>query len=181
MAAASGTCACSKTQPFKAPKHEMVAITPTATPAGEPHRRAAASAIGAEDFTGAISEIAPVADPATRTFLVKLDLPAHDGLRSGQFGHVLVPVGAVVVRGPSAEGAPALIFDYSVRGQNELGRSHCREDKAAERRVARVIIPQRQTRIGSRIGLRFVPQRGKVAPARRCYSVAGGEVAEKKP
>jgi RND family efflux transporter MFP subunit len=58
---------------------------------------------------GVIVELAPVADPASRTFLVTLDLPATKGLRSGQFGRVLVPVGesrsiqvpvsAVVVRG----------------------------------------------------------------------------------
>ncbi len=58
---------------------------------------------------GVVVELAPVADPASRTFLVTLDLPATEGLRSGQFGRVLVPVGesrsihvpvsAVVVRG----------------------------------------------------------------------------------
>ena len=40
-----------------------------------------------------ISEIAPAADPGSRTFLVKLDLPAVPGLRAGQFGRVAVPVG----------------------------------------------------------------------------------------
>jgi RND family efflux transporter MFP subunit len=58
---------------------------------------------------GAVAELAPVADPASRTFLVKLDLPATEALRSGQFGRVLVPTGesrsihvpvsALVVRG----------------------------------------------------------------------------------
>ena len=58
---------------------------------------------------GVVVELAPVADPASRTFLVTLDLPATEGLRSGQFGRVLVPVGesrsihvpvsSVVVRG----------------------------------------------------------------------------------
>ena len=58
---------------------------------------------------GIVVELAPVADPASRTFLVKLDLPATDGLRSGQFGRVFVPMGethsihvpasALVVRG----------------------------------------------------------------------------------
>ena len=58
---------------------------------------------------GVVVELAPVADPASRTFLVTLDLPAMKGLRSGQFGRVLVPVGesrsihvpvsAVVLRG----------------------------------------------------------------------------------
>ena len=42
---------------------------------------------------GVVVEMAPVADAASRTFLVKLDLPATEGVRSGQFGRVLVPVG----------------------------------------------------------------------------------------
>lgn len=58
---------------------------------------------------GQVSEIAPVADPNSRTFPVKLDLPGRPGLRSGQFGRLAVPVaevnatrvpaGAVIVRG----------------------------------------------------------------------------------
>lgn len=44
---------------------------------------------------GVISEIAPAADPNSRTFLVKLDLPAQPGLRAGQFGRVAMPVGEV--------------------------------------------------------------------------------------
>ena len=41
-----------------------------------------------------VSEISPVADAVSRTFLVKLDLPAAAGLRPGQFGRVAVPVAA---------------------------------------------------------------------------------------
>lgn len=62
-----------------------------------------------EPIQGRVSEIAPAADPQSRTFRVKLDLPDTDGLRLGQFGRVAVPVpgqaalsvpsGAVVVRG----------------------------------------------------------------------------------
>jgi RND family efflux transporter MFP subunit len=58
---------------------------------------------------GTVTEVAPIADPASRTFRVKLDLPPTPGLRSGLFGRVAVPVaeveairvpaGAVVVRG----------------------------------------------------------------------------------
>lgn len=61
------------------------------------------------DSTGTVSEIAPAADPASRTFLVKLDVPVDAGLRSGLFGRVSVPAGrssgiyiptsALVVRG----------------------------------------------------------------------------------
>jgi RND family efflux transporter MFP subunit len=41
---------------------------------------------------GKVIEIAPVADPATRSFHVKLDLPPTPGLRAGQFGRVAVPM-----------------------------------------------------------------------------------------
>ena len=44
-----------------------------------------------------VSEIAPVADPVSRTFQVKLDLPDADGLRTGQFGRVSVPVTEVML------------------------------------------------------------------------------------
>lgn len=50
------------------------------------------AALGTEG-EGVISEIAPAADPGSRTFLVKLDLPAQPGLRAGQFGRVAMPVG----------------------------------------------------------------------------------------
>lgn len=43
-------------------------------------------------LNGVVSEISPTADPNSRTFLVKADVPAVPGLRSGQYGHVAVPV-----------------------------------------------------------------------------------------
>ncbi len=45
-----------------------------------------------EVLPGVISEIAPTADPASRTVLVKVDLPVTPWLRSGAFGHMTVPV-----------------------------------------------------------------------------------------
>lgn len=42
---------------------------------------------------GTVTEIAPVADPASRTFLVKMDLPQTPGLRAGGFARVAVPIG----------------------------------------------------------------------------------------
>lgn len=47
-----------------------------------------------KDLTGVVSEIAPVGDPNSRTFLVKLDVPPDSGLRAGLFGRVSVPAGA---------------------------------------------------------------------------------------
>lgn len=65
------------------------------------------------ELEGVISEIAPVADSASRTFLVKLDLPGTIGLRAGQFGRVAMPVGET-----SALRVPATALVQ--RGQMEL-------------------------------------------------------------
>ena len=65
------------------------------------------------DLDGVISEIAPSADPNSRTFLVKLDLPPTPGLRAGQFGRAAMPVGET-----SALRAPASAVVQ--RGQMEL-------------------------------------------------------------
>ncbi|WP_348545309.1 efflux RND transporter periplasmic adaptor subunit [Chthoniobacter sp.] len=54
-------------------------------------------------IAGTVVEMAPVASPASRTFLVKLDLPPTEGARSGQFGRVLVPTGeSQTIRVPAA-------------------------------------------------------------------------------
>ena len=55
------------------------------------------------ELEGVVSEIAPTADPGSRTFLVKLDLPTPAGLRAGQFGRVAMPVGETsALRVPAA-------------------------------------------------------------------------------
>jgi RND family efflux transporter MFP subunit len=46
----------------------------------------------ARTLTGSVAEIAPMADPASRTFLVKFALPADPGLRAGHYGRVRIPV-----------------------------------------------------------------------------------------
>jgi RND family efflux transporter MFP subunit len=66
-------------------------------------------ALGDKDLKGKVAEIVPAADSASRTFLVRLDLPADPQLRSGLFGRahfargerssVLIPRAAVVERG----------------------------------------------------------------------------------
>jgi len=62
---------------------------------------------------GVVSEISPSADPNSRTFLVKLDLPPAPGLRAGQFGRAAMPVGET-----SALRVPASAIVQ--RGQMEL-------------------------------------------------------------
>lgn len=54
-------------------------------------------------FEGIVSEIAPVADAASRTFQVKFDLTATAGLRAGQFGRAAVPVAETKVLQVPAE------------------------------------------------------------------------------
>jgi RND family efflux transporter MFP subunit len=44
-----------------------------------------------ENLVGKIAEIVPVADPTSRSFTVKIDLPSHPQLRSGLFGRVQFP------------------------------------------------------------------------------------------
>lgn len=69
------------------------------------------SALEAE-LPGVVSEISPAADPGSRTFLVKLDLPERPGLRAGQFGRVAMPVGdATALRVPASA--------VRIRGQME--------------------------------------------------------------
>ncbi len=51
-------------------------------------------AIG-KTFTGVVEEKVPVADPRSRSFLVKVSLPQTPGLRSGMFGRLYLPTGWV--------------------------------------------------------------------------------------
>jgi RND family efflux transporter MFP subunit len=84
------------------------------------------------ELAGVISEIAPSADPNSRTFLVKLDLPSAPGLRAGEFGRAAMPVGET-----SALRVPASAVVQ--RGQMELvfvvvnGRAQLRLVKAGRR------------------------------------------------
>ena len=45
------------------------------------------------ELAATVSEIAPAADPNSRTFLVKCELPPGSGARTGQFGRLSVPLG----------------------------------------------------------------------------------------
>ena len=89
------------------------------------------------DLQGVVVEMAPAADATSRTYLVKLDLPPTEGLRSGQFGRVIVPTGkndavwvpalAVVVRGQMetvfvavSEHAQLRLVRTGKRTQNEV-------------------------------------------------------------
>jgi RND family efflux transporter MFP subunit len=63
-------------------------------------------------LAGTVAEIVPAADPASHTFLVKIDLPSSSQLRAGMYGTaefangtrqaILIPRSAVVMRGSLA-------------------------------------------------------------------------------
>jgi RND family efflux transporter MFP subunit len=66
-------------------------------------------ALGSRSWNGKVAQIVPAADPASRSFTVKIDLPANKNLRSGIFGRaafargsrqaILVPQSAVTELG----------------------------------------------------------------------------------
>lgn len=66
-------------------------------------------ALGPPSLQGKVAQILPAGDPRTHTFLVKIDLPAKAGLRTGMFGRIqldkgtsdtiVVPRAAVLARG----------------------------------------------------------------------------------
>ncbi len=64
-------------------------------------------------ITGTVAEIAPAADSASRTFPVRINLPAVNGLRGGQFGRAAIPVGEKISMRVPAE-------SLVVRGQMEM-------------------------------------------------------------
>lgn len=65
-----------------------------------------------QTITGRVAEIVPAADPSSRTFLLKLDLPANSALRPGMYGSaqfpgaernmILAPRSAIIQRGSLA-------------------------------------------------------------------------------
>jgi RND family efflux transporter MFP subunit len=60
------------------------------------HARVGATVAVATDhgeFQGRVAEVVPVADAASRTFLVKIDLPRESNCRSGEYGRAEFPVG----------------------------------------------------------------------------------------
>ena len=69
-------------------------------------------ALGGDDLEGGVSEITPAADPMSRSYSVKIDLPARQSLRSGLYGvarfasgqrqAILIPQKAVAQRGQLA-------------------------------------------------------------------------------
>lgn len=74
--------------------------------------------------TGTISEIVPQADPATRTFQVKVVGPCHQGVRPGMYAKLIVPLGdrKVLVIPPAAVRQVGQLTMVDVAGDNGLER-----------------------------------------------------------
>ncbi len=51
-------------------------------------------ALPGRELSGRVSEILPAADPATRSFSVKIDLPKTEGMKPGMFGRAWLPIGS---------------------------------------------------------------------------------------
>jgi RND family efflux transporter MFP subunit len=73
---------------------------------------------------GTVSEIVPQADPATRTFLVKVVGPCHAGVRPGMYAKLLVPLGEkkVLVIPPAAVMQVGQLTMVDVAGSGGLER-----------------------------------------------------------
>ncbi|MBI5864069.1 MAG: efflux RND transporter periplasmic adaptor subunit [Planctomycetes bacterium] len=78
---------------------------------------------------GTISEIVPEADPASRTFAVKVTGPCPEGVYAGMFGRVLIPLDPEKV---------LIIPRKAVRSIGQLDTATVRGSKGDERRTVRL-------------------------------------------
>jgi membrane fusion protein, multidrug efflux system len=116
---------------------------------------------------GTVSEIAPAADSASRTFLVKLDLPPATALRSGQFARVAVPVDET-----SALRVPASAIVQ--RGQMELVF-------VETNRVAQLRLVKTGKRVGGEVELISGVEAGERVVTEGAAQLRDGQVVEVKP
>jgi len=78
--------------------------------------------LGSQPVNGKVTQIVPVADPGSRSFLVKIDLPTAPGLHSGMYGHALLMRGSrdVLVIPQTAVIAHGSLKSIYVVGQNRV-------------------------------------------------------------
>jgi RND family efflux transporter MFP subunit len=88
-------------------------------------RIAIQSGLPSAQLFGTVAEIAPAADPASRTFRVKLDLPPNSPVRSGQFARLLVPTGErPSLRVPNSAVAQRGQMELAFTVENQRARLH---------------------------------------------------------
>jgi len=81
--------------------------------------------LGSEPVNGKVAQIVPSADPGSRSFLVKIELPTSPALHSGMFGHALLQRGTkdVLIIPRSAVIARGSMQSVYVVGQNNIAES----------------------------------------------------------
>jgi RND family efflux transporter MFP subunit len=113
--------------------------------------------IGNTTQTGAVGEINTVADPASRSFIVKIDLPDTAGLKSGLFGRAEVPVGertGLFVPAGAIRERGQLTFVYVVsngRAQMRLVRPGAENEILAGLQAGEKIVVQGEVADGQRV------------------------------
>lgn len=86
-------------------------------------------ALGGETLKGAVEEIAPAADPLSRTVQIKVSLPKDARLVSGMFGRVRIPLG---------ERDALLLPEKAFRRVGQLTMVRVREGQAWKLRLVRL-------------------------------------------
>ena len=78
--------------------------------------------LGNTPVEGRVAQIVPTADPGSRSFLVKIDLPPASGLRTGMYGHALLARGFkdILVIPRSSVIAHGSMQSVYVLGQNQI-------------------------------------------------------------
>jgi RND family efflux transporter MFP subunit len=121
----------------------------------------------AGEFQATVSEIAPTADPNSRTFRVKLDLPPALGLRAGQFGRVAVPL---------AETTALRVPESAVARRGQLQMVFVVVDKHA---VMRLVKPGK--RVGDELEIASGLSPGESVVIENATSLVDGQPVEIKP
>jgi RND family efflux transporter MFP subunit len=86
------------------------------------------------DLEATVSEVVPAADPASRTVLVKIDLPRSEGLRTGMFGRLRLASGtraALVVPAEAVREVGGLDLVRVVDAGGRLAVRHVRRGEPA--------------------------------------------------
>ncbi len=102
-AGASGVCACSITQPLSAPKQDTVATAARPSPAVGPHRRRAASTIGAAEWCSTSAGSRPITTvQASMVASPAISMPITVARGTVRCGSRTTPVGTVAASSPSS-------------------------------------------------------------------------------
>ena len=78
--------------------------------------------------TGIVEEVTPTADPRSRTAPVKLQIPSHDNIRSGQFARVSLP---------GTRGSAILVPETALHIFGQMERVFVVEDQTARMRLVK--------------------------------------------